>query len=83
MKNRFDILEGVIGKKDEEQKLMKPVKVFNLNEDIRHTIRGLEQKYILVPDSSKEIHLIHFLQKMMSKENGVRSCIVFASTIEK
>ena len=83
MENRYDILEGVIGETYEEEKLEKQVKTFNLNVDIRHTIKGLEQKFLLVPDSTKEIHLIHFLRKMMSKEYGVRSCIIFTSTIER
>lgn len=83
MKNRFDILEGIIGEKDEEAKLVKQVETFNLNIDIRHTIEGLEQKYLLIPDSTKEIHLIHFLKKMMNEDQGVRSCIIFCSTVEK
>lgn len=73
MENRRDILEGVIGEKFEDQKTEKETFVCNLNIDIRHTIKGLVQKYYLVPDSTKEMHLIHFLKKMTSKEHGIRS----------
>ncbi len=54
MKDRADILEGVIGEieesketeeGDKEQKLIKNVETINLNIDIRHTIKGLEQKF--------------------------------------
>lgn len=83
MKNRGDIMEGIIGEKEEGQVIKKEIKTINLNVDIRHTIKGLEQKYILVPESTKEIHLINFLKKMMGDENEVRSCIIFTSTIEK
>ena len=82
MENRVDILEGVIGEKveetkDGEVKTSKAVVVINLNVDIRHTIKGLEQRFMLVPDNTKEIHLVHYLKKMMKKENGVRSCMIF------
>lgn len=83
MENRYDILEGIIGEKEEDKQPEKEVFTCNLNIDIRHTIAGLDQKYILVPESTKEIHLIHFLRKMMGPEHGIRSCIIFASTIEK
>ena len=41
------------------------------------------QKYYLVPDSTKDFHLIHFLKKMTSKEHGIRSWIIFTNTVEK
>lgn len=54
----------------EEVKHFKELDVINLNIDIRHTIKGLEQKYMLVPDLTKEIHLVHFLKKSMAPKGN-------------
>jgi hypothetical protein len=75
MEDRRDILEGIIGETNEEEKeeIKNQLDVFNLNVDIRHTIKGLDQKFLLVHESSKEIHLVHFLKNMMNNDQGVRS----------
>ena len=82
MKKRWDILEGIIGddininedqKDDAQQQHSKQLEIINLNIDIRRTIKGLEQKYMLIPELTKEIHLTHFLRKMLEPEGECRS----------
>lgn len=43
------------------------------------TVGTLVQKYVLIPREAKEVYLVHMLSKM--KDMGIRSAIVFVSTL--